>query len=196
MQLTATRCNCNCNTLQHTATHYHYLSTTAANTPAHSLPLCVMGCRRWFRQMWSLRKVSTPQPPHLFHSKSWFLALFCCVEISRLLRFSLSLSFSHIYIYIIDTYINDSRPYMNESWSVSLSLSLCRSSSRCLALCGVTVRCGVLQYVAVCCSRGNKLEIPRLLTVLLSVRCSVLQCAAVCCSVLQCVAVYCNVMWQ
>jgi len=48
-----------------------------------------------------------------------------------------------------------------------------KSKVACQKTLIVTLRCGVLQCVAVCCS--------------------VLQCVAVCCSVLQCVEVCCNV---
>ena len=53
----------------------------------------------------------------------------------------------------------------------------------CMSEC-VTVRCSVLECVAVCCG----------VLQCVAVRCSVLQCVAVCCSVMQCVAVRCSVL--
>ena len=70
--------------------------------------------------------------------------------------------------------------------SVLQCVAVCFNVLQCVAVC-----CSVLLCVVVCCSLQ---ECALVEWCFASLRCSVLQCVAVCCNVLQCVAMCCSVL--
>jgi len=87
-------------------------------------------------------------------------------------------------------------------WSNSWMNLLTYTVLQCVIVCYSALRCVAMywRYVAVCCSPCFLLLLMRWLlnehphTYWVTVRYSVLQCAAVCCSVLQSVEVWCSVL--